>query len=50
MKKKVVGYLALIPSHHGGGTAPDCPARGVNGTVFVHTKRENIEKCEVTMV
>ena len=49
MKKKVVGYLALIPSHHGRWYSR-CPARGVNGTVFVHTKRENIEKCEVTMV
>ncbi len=49
MKKKVVGYLALILAI----TAVVLlliAARGVNGTVFVHTKRENIEKCEVTMV
>ena len=44
------GLPGADPGHHGGGTALIAPARGVNGTVFVHTKRENIEKCEVTMV
>lgn len=50
MKKKVVGYLALILAITAVVLLLIAPARGVNGTVFVHTKRENIEKCEVTMV
>ena len=45
MKKKVVGYLALILA-----ITAVVLLLIVNGTVFVHTKRENIEKCEVTMV